>query len=199
MAKEARNLKKNEYKLSELIEREASADDYDNYGQHVAAWFLEQYENFAFKLNRPDARLDTGEDKTMYSLEVLVGPEEDNKDIWQKLWHLVLSNNMDSEKLSMYVAKWIEYYLDDDAIKVISHSAVGDNITPLTGSQSPINDMKPIAVRVYFTKSSDKEETIYNGLNNDYVATEVYFVEDMTFNADGSIGLPNLDSYKEVD
>ena len=59
----------NTTKLSELIEREATVEQYLEYGRKVAEWTKEANDNYAFKLYRPDASLD-GEDKYMYSMEV---------------------------------------------------------------------------------------------------------------------------------
>lgn len=175
----------NTLKLSELIEREATPDQYKEYGVKVAKWFMEQYTTFAFQLHRPEGRLDTGEDKYMYSLEVSVAPEGDHADNYMELAHLVLSNNMDSDILSMYVANALVDELDDPDIKVIAYSKAGDNLTPLTGSQDPITNAQPVNVRVYFTKADDKDVTIDSGLNNKYGATQVVYVEDIYFTSEG--------------
>ena len=171
----------NNLKLSELIKREATKDQYIDYAKKVAKWFKEQYDHYAFTLYRPDNRLSTDEDKTLYSLEVTLSPDKEIMDEWNEAAHTFLSNNMDADKLSMVIATEIENIMHDTGIKVVSHSVAYDNITTLTGLQEPIVNSKPVEARIYFTKAEDKEATIEAGLNNEQMETEVVFVEDIDF------------------
>ena len=62
----------NTTKLSTLITTEPTEDQYAKYAAKVAEWTKEAYDNYAFKLYRPDARLSRDEDKYLYSMEVTI-------------------------------------------------------------------------------------------------------------------------------
>lgn len=166
---------KNTLKLSELIKREATEEQYKHYGKTVASWVKEAYDNFAFTLYRPDARLSTDEDKYLYSMEVTLlrnGREED----WDALEKEFILNNFDTEIASEWISKELRNVFDDEGIAVVSHSITGGRQTSLSGTgPQPIVGKQPVDARIYFSKVEDKDKVIEAGKENN---TEVVFVEE---------------------
>ena len=156
----------NTTKLSELIEREATLEQYLEYGKTVAEWTKEAYDNFAFKLYRPDASLD-GEDKYMYSMEVkLVKNGHDEE--WENLEKLFVMNNMDAEKASIATAIALQDVMNDDDIAILSHSVTRGSLTNLSGTGPfPITGVGPIDARIYFTRVGDIETVKQEAKDND--------------------------------
>lgn len=165
-------------KLSELIERRPTKQQYETYADKVAEWTVEAYNNLAFKLYRPDAKLSTDEDKYLYSLEVTLLKEGYEAD-WESLEELYILNNFDPETASMAISKAIEKQLDDDAISVVSHSVSHDNITNLTGTGPyPITGSNPVGSRIYFVKVADRAKVKEAGKENN---TDVVFADEVDY------------------
>lgn len=164
----------NTTKLSELIEREATLEQYLEYGKTVAEWTKEAYDNFAFKLYRPDDSLD-GEDKYMYSMEVkLVKNGHDEE--WENLEKLFVMNNMDAEKASIATAIALQDVMDDDDIAILSHSVTRGSLTNLSGTGPfPITGVGPIDARIYFTRVGDIETVKQEAKDND---TEIVYASE---------------------
>lgn len=165
----------NTTKLSTLITTEPTEDQYAKYAAKVAEWTKEAYDNYAFKLYRPDARLSRDEDKYLYSMEVTIlknGHDED----WAELEKLYVMNNLEAERASMEIAKQISKLFDDEGIAVVSHSESRGNVTNLTGTGPyTITGNQPVESRIYFSKPEDVEKVKEAGLKHD---TKVYYVGD---------------------
>ena len=164
----------NTTKLSELIEREATLEQYLEYGKTVAEWTKEAYDNFAFKLYRPDDSLD-GEDKYMYSMEVkLVKNGHDEE--WENLEKLFVMNNMDAEKASIATAIALQDVMDDEDIAILSHSVTRGSLTNLSGTGPfPITGVGPVDARIYFTRVGDIETVKQEAKDND---TEIVYASE---------------------
>lgn len=165
----------NTTKLSELIEREATVEQYLEYGRKVAEWTKEAYDNYAFKLYRPDDSLD-GEDKYMYSMEVkLVKNGHDEE--WENLEKLFVMNNMDAEKASIATAIALDEVMDDAGIVILSHSVTRGSLTNLTGTGPfPITGVGPVDARIYFTRPSDIDTVKQEAKEND---TEIFYANEV--------------------
>lgn len=165
----------NTTKLSELIEREATVEQYLEYGRKVAEWTKEAYDNYAFKLYRPDESLD-GEDKYMYSMEVkLVKNGHDEE--WENLEKLFVMNNMDAEKASIATAIALDEVMDDAGIAILSHSVTRGSLTNLTGTGPfPITGVGPVDARIYFTRPSDIGTVKQEAKEND---TEIFYANEV--------------------
>ena len=165
----------NTTKLSELIEREATVEQYLEYGRKVAEWTKEAYDNYAFKLYRPDDSLD-GEDKYMYSMEVkLVKNGHDEE--WENLEKLFVMNNMDAEKASIATAIALDEVMDDAGIAILSHSVTRGSLTNLTGTGPfPITGVGPVDARIYFTRPSDIDAVKQEAKEND---TEIFYAYEV--------------------
>ena len=164
----------NTTKLSELIEREATLEQYLEYGKTVAEWTKEAYDNFAFKLYRPDDSLD-GEDKYMYSMEVkLIKNGHDEE--WENLEKLFVMNNMDAEKASIATAIALQDVMNDDDIAILSHSVTRGSLTNLSGTGPfPITGVGPVDARIYFTRVGDIETVKQEAKDND---TEIVYASE---------------------
>ena len=164
----------NTTKLSELIEREATLEQYLEYGKTVAEWTKEAYDNFAFKLYRPDDSLD-GEDKYMYSMEVkLIKNGHDEE--WENLEKLFVMNNMDAEKASIATAIALQDVMDDEDIAILSHSVTRGSLTNLSGTGPfPITGVGPVDARIYFTRVGDIETVKQEAKDND---TEIIYASE---------------------
>lgn len=165
----------NTTKLSELIEREATVEQYLEYGRKVAEWTKEAYDNYGFKLYRPDDSLD-GEDKYMYSMEVkLVKNGHDEE--WENLEKLFVMNNMDAEKASIATAIALDEVMDDAGIAILSHSVTRGSLTNLTGTGPfPITGVGPVDARIYFTRPSDIDTVKQEAKEND---TEIFYANEV--------------------
>ena len=165
----------NTTKLSELIEREATLEQYLEYGKTVAEWTKEAYDNFAFKLYRPDDSLD-GEDKYMYSMEVkLVKNGHDEE--WENLEKLFVMNNMDAEKASIATAIALGEVMGDSGIVILSHSVTRGSLTNLSGTGPfPITGVGPVDARIYFTRPSDIDAVKQEAKEND---TEIFYANEV--------------------
>ena len=165
----------NTTKLSELIEREATVEQYLEYGRKVAEWTKEAYDNYAFKLYRPDDSLD-GEDKYMYSMEVkLVKNGHDEE--WENLEKLFVMNNMDAERASIATAIALDEVMDDAGIAILSHSVTRGSLTNLTGTGPfPITGVGPVDARIYFTRPSDIDAVKQEAKEND---TEIFYAYEV--------------------
>lgn len=165
----------NTTKLSELIEREATVEQYLEYGRKVAEWTKGAYDNYAFKLYRPDESLD-GEDKYMYSMEVkLVKNGHDEE--WEYLEKLFVMNNMDAEKASIATAIALDEVMDDTGIAILSHSVTRGSLTNLTGTGPfPITGVGPVDARIYFTRPSDIDTVKQEAKEND---TEIFYANEV--------------------
>lgn len=165
-------------KLSELIERRPTKDQYEEYARTVAKWTKEAYDNLAFTLYRPDAKLSTDEDKYLYSLEVTLVKHGHDED-WERLEKLYILNNFDSERASMEISKALAEEFADAGISVVSHSISNERVTNLSGTGPyPIVGNDPVGSRIYFTKVGDRDKVKAAGKEN---KTEVIFADEVAY------------------